>query len=1167
MSQKPKKPKSLHEVKITKYLTAFYGQEQKYANQLRPHLATLKDEFSLSEILAIAKSLDKHPAAYSYLYGNPFPKSYGQLRNAKYNYQSNLEHEFNWYAVSIVKFFEPIRKFLEYREMYEVALMTGNYVLATDILDKIEIDISVSFWGMEQRFLIAELSGGLKNNKDFLSNVNSSSQDAFVTTFAYFFSNRSENKMSVQRYNNFFNNFFQSSSNEIREYFQFVVHHYSGDDYSDLAVVLNYHNLSSIIDKYITFIKVAQLESVKTGKTQDLIVRAIIRVQKVIKDPMIDRFLFFTNGQLVTGQLNKTTEALQIFDNYSVGKYADAIVQAKQFIQKYPTELSVYEVYIKSHLFLRKEFLSPIINESPASEILDNMFNIFEKNDTTSQSLANILKIATTLQSSSIGNQLYAFYSRSVLEIKNNNWKLLDVFNSQVLNPLFVKRYLDKNVTVNYIDLLIKNYPLSPTIALFEQYFRPSHTIQSSLLDDVPDYRKSFYIAERHKESGDFEQAIKLYTEILGSENLNVVLYEDALVNLMDCYLKIGSYENFLERYVKHHFSNANLLIRVETKYVVQQLQMARFRNVSPSILLPIFFYITKQDSHNVNIALRVFLKGLGLVRSADLRSKTEFLWPDSVKFLLYNICTPEILKYSTYFEGTNDILLERVEVLQILVNIDKTNSSSYDAEISKITQDLAVIDAIRQIDESKIYVDEASLINSEFSDVRNNFNRYIEISNLITDQRSSFIDISFNRKILLKVTDKNIVAEDWEHARVSRNVKFELFKEVFFEIRDGFLFNNRYGLDVYLSTRIRHGTLLGQFRNEFQTQHLITQKDKLTESYFRNDYWDKKLSGLEDDQKDKIQLLLSGFSEKVDKTANDLKERAIQIKTEDRNVLGLFDYKIPNDRLLVYYDQVFKTLDQYNNFVYVAIQLLWRLTEVNLEYIRKYISENVKERLLQFLSELEADLRTTVRDEREIQELLNSIKTCRTQIHLELDKIADWFKIRKVTIPDFNISKVINSSLEITNKISQNAQILEPEIEIKCNTLFKGKFFIHLFDLLRIFLENIVNYSELESSELQVTISAIENDEVLHFRITNNVHQDVDRSVIRDKFQHKVNELSAANWDMNKIRTEKDTGFYKAKKNLTSDLQDENNNFDFKVNESDQVEINIYIHTNKLKA
>jgi len=68
-----------------------------------------------------------------------------------------------------------------------------------------------------------------------------------------------------------------------------------------------------------------------------------------------------------------------------------------------------------------------------------------------------------------------------------------------------------------------------------------------------------------------------------------------------------------------------------------------------------------------------------------------------------------------------------------------------------------------------------------------------------------------------------------------TKHVK-ELFEQLFMIIRDQFLFNPKYGLDIYLSTRIRHGTLVNRLRNHFEDNHLVTNKSN--ERYLPNVYW-----------------------------------------------------------------------------------------------------------------------------------------------------------------------------------------------------------------------------------------------------------------------------------------------------------------------------------------
>ena len=59
-----------------------------------------------------------------------------------------------------------------------------------------------------------------------------------------------------------------------------------------------------------------------------------------------------------------------------------------------------------------------------------------------------------------------------------------------------------------------------------------------------------------------------------------------------------------------------------------------------------------------------------------------------------------------------------------------------------------------------------------------------------------------------------------------SKDPQFDIYKDIFYFLRDKFLFSN-YGLQQYLSARIRHGVLLGEIRPEFENLNLITEKEK----------------------------------------------------------------------------------------------------------------------------------------------------------------------------------------------------------------------------------------------------------------------------------------------------------------------------------------------------
>lgn len=66
--------------------------------------------------------------------------------------------------------------------------------------------------------------------------------------------------------------------------------------------------------------------------------------------------------------------------------------------------------------------------------------------------------------------------------------------------------------------------------------------------------------------------------------------------------------------------------------------------------------------------------------------------------------------------------------------------------------------------------------------------------------------------------------------------------------LRDRFLSDPKYGLDFFLSTRIRHGTLVNQIRHEFQAHNLVTNIGE-NNQYKDDEFWTNDMK-LQDEEK-----------------------------------------------------------------------------------------------------------------------------------------------------------------------------------------------------------------------------------------------------------------------------------------------------------------------------
>src|SRR5690554_2737237 len=135
-------------VKRIKISISEYEDIVKFENQFRKDLKSAVSLFERS------------------LYGqNPLPVSYEILNKDDPQYYSgSFKHELNWLVKCLVDFKSEIGTFLTLKMEFEDLLFKGNYLEARKILSRIENEICVSLWGIENRFILDEYEFGTEEN-------------------------------------------------------------------------------------------------------------------------------------------------------------------------------------------------------------------------------------------------------------------------------------------------------------------------------------------------------------------------------------------------------------------------------------------------------------------------------------------------------------------------------------------------------------------------------------------------------------------------------------------------------------------------------------------------------------------------------------------------------------------------------------------------------------------------------------------------------------------------------------------------------------------------------------------------------------------------------------------------------------------------------------------
>ncbi len=1104
----------------------------------------LKESLSFADLCYSMDFLERNLPSINneLIYGIPLPKEYsflGTLKEVPY-LGKNINAELNQSLIGIRKYKHEINLFLSFKELYEENLIVGNYDQAEEYLRKIENDICCSLWTLENRFVLYELSGKASENKKFLSSFNEENEAKGVTkSLAHYLSLRAEHSLSVNRYFNdlevALNNLQNNSTKEAsRDYYRFKLTFLSHIDFSNYAAILSVDFSHSIIDRYLNLSRVltsllAVSSYLKNDDPRHEEIKSYLKNRinyliRKINDPILYKLKLLSGDTIFPAfDTKQSQEEIRVIDKYTSGLYSEAEIDLIELLKKKPNQFDLYILYVKSLIYQKKEF-KPVGNpKSVQNEILNDLFRSTSVKGNPDQARLNLLRIANNLSSSTISYGItdYVFYQSEGSSERN----LLSKLSYNVANPIIHEIYTTDKGKEEFLNLLASRFPDSITIQFFQEKLKGVDSL-IKFEQKIPEGQYKIELAKKLQESKNFIDASTEWEFLIRHYKDTTPIFETALINLFNCYLTLDKPDACIDLYVDSFFQNNFIIEKVETKELLKKIGSNRFRNVKRSINLPIFYTIVNADDVEAHIAFELFNHSCGVKKPSELLE--QYIQFDQFKILYFLefCCSPKVLMHSTYIENSKERLEERLAIVNFLKS-KLAKNKSIDDEIKSIQNILVIQQGLIDLDESKIYVNEQGIIDEELQDFEAVYERFRTISGIAGD----------NKLLYLKGGELTTYAsnEDTEMEKVeySGNPVFEIYSELFDAIKDKFL-NSQYGIVAYLSTRIRHGVLIGELRPIFETHNLITLKEGSSSNYRRNYYWDMVYKDYSDEKKEQLQILLADFSSQVDGLIFDLIKKHLQVYKADINDEGWFNYDFnPNE---LWYHSMIATVSNNNfeDFVNQIFIVLWARTDENLENIRYKIENDILGKFNKFFNELEIELIHQFGSQAN-QHLIKSIKDCSTEMQTVIQKISRWFQRSEIKASDFRLSELASIIAEYTNK-SSPFKSLRIELDSKSDPPIKGEYKTHFADLLRIFLENIIKHSNEEAVNIPCEIiTSIEDQNNLVIQISNEITKDESIEALETVWKGN-------NLDFDKLLNEGKSGYHKAYKIITYDLKNTNN-------------------------
>jgi len=1099
--------------------------------------------------LQVLDSLSE-PFFYS-INGNPFPKTYQELGEKGHTYTNNdIVKEIRWYTYNIKKHYEKINLYLKLEHSVYSYILTGNYKQAKKILLQIDNEICISHWSIEQNLIIAEYESGFKKNKEILSNLINNKNQNLTNTFARYQSVRVEKNLSFFTYEDILDPYIKKHPDYLQDLLNYKLNFFKGDNYKNFGFILGFLNGFSIIDNYNLYIGIISLMISRRDNTEhiDVIKKSLLELKDLLQDIRLDNLLISVGeiGNLTLSDENLSY--LKILDFYTEGKYYDVIDNVKEVLLRNSLYFELYELYIKSLINLGLDFENFFESNSISYNALSTLNNIIRKNNNYQESIANSYKMYNSLGLNSWTCKFYSYFlaehsdSHSNVDIQQFSMVYSNYFNPALCFSL-------RELSIKYLNKLETNVTESETISFWKRIFSRIFNLENEGVEKeskTASYREAFYNIKILQVNKDFISALEQYNELEKNEYFTYETNlphnkEELIYAKFKCLLNLNELDGAINLTIESLFKNKFLKNKLSSQFLIDKITSfdneRLIKDISSSILLHLYEYLI--DNNDLWIAYDEFMVHENLEFPKELEKNQQKYSKSKLIYFLKNICKQDVYDSSPSFESQDELDNERVEICRLLSELDNENFEDYINEIAEINRNQLIRKGIKQIDESKIYVDVDGVRNSLDKDIRESFERSLKLFNLPLDQIKK-IDDTTESLLIPYFSKKNDIKNDsLQNIKLTSYSRFSQFTDMFSKIRDKFIASNEFGIDTYLSMRIRHGTLLGEIRSVFELYNLITKKEDTSNNYQENFFWKDKLRFKSDSIAVTFSEIMSKFSSEIDNICNDLKNNKIQIKTEKKNSEGLFDYSFNESELAQIFRYQIGDITEYEEFFDIVITILWDRTEKILYNIRENISNSIKTQMISLLSDLSRNLENQIDkfEYTELNEIISNITSCQTEISNELDKISSWFKrSNSKSINEFDLDLPINASLTILKRIFKEYYNLNPKIEIDCPIMFEGENFPHFTYIMQNLFHNILTHSKLNSRELSIKIEAKLLDNILHLKVENNFSENLSLEEINNKISY-TKELLLQNHDNEKTRAEDGTGYIKIRKTLVTDL------------------------------
>lgn len=1045
------------------------------AKTIRGGLSRARAELRPEHIPAVVAELLKDRLLSGQVVVNPFPADFDRFTNHLRLATVDPNREFLWTAAVLRNYSSRLSQFALLRDDFEGNFIAGNMELAGAALDQIFQNFGVSLWYLENKLQFVQLTRGLSAQKaQFEAAISHRDIDIFAGLLGYYFSIRSEENYS-------FNEIAAEASDlldgyGLGDYTHFHVLPYDFTKIRDPAGVVSWEECRPIVDRYLAFVSMAKLQFARHG------VEGLANLTQAVNllDQVTDQALNGLRRSLgISGpiRLDEYSAGLEHFDAYTEGRYEVCLASIEPSV----------ELSARASAMTGLALNSTNADGSLAKEIVSCMSQVLLVGPSYSAARARLQKLCMTCPRHSISAEIVAFLERTHDNTaKGGEYTELDRYtalSAAGANPW----HEDLLSSLGAPTLLSSNFPGSTSIQLRKALQMPI-VDANKMLDDlaIPADRRTLYKGHVAFRRQALDIAADHYRQALGSEKAFVV--NQASAYLYRVLLASGEVEAALAVVIDHCLESPSAYRLYPLEQLIDQIKLNRrlAGTISFAILLNIATRnISTKWERDISDAYESIMTKFYCNRPSHLVDQVDNIGRARLIYFLRHICIPRVFDDTIDFSSVTEIEEERIAVCQRLIELDSIRKDEYANEIKAITREANIYQALKKVESSKIFVDEAGIRSAVEATLKDAFERFQRLS------RSP--DLTYQVEKISKLIEDLLSDNqtiDLKNIRLPASERESIFANMLNEFTTQFAINPAYGLDTHLSTTIRHGSFEGHIRGPLAAQDLLITVGQVDDEHLIPKRWEDVFDEATSDQKSEIQRALGKFTTRVQDQLNAYLRELLHVRGVDTHTKGMFNFLVPHEERL----ELMRTIGdntQYGEFVDRLFTFCWSSVDRSLANVRNDLHKGM-------LPAIDAAVNSLLHSTSHLASLhgysqfRDSVINGRTNFQSAIETVSNWFR-RPLDFTrepfDFDIA------LDVARKQITNCYVkttIYPAISENIPNKIAGRFLDGMVEILFILLQNIIRHSGYDESPEEVSFFATETDGTVLIQISNRVADSV---------------------------------------------------------------------------